>query len=137
MTRMTKHLSFKKHEKDLYDYINDETKVPDSSAFIKDLIRKHIEQENGVAEPVETVPSAQDTMQSMFTEFKNTMSQLLEQNNKLNRELLEKQFSNITVVASTEVSNNNDDNTLDPNVIETKVDKIDETNAKLMEDLEL
>ena len=76
-------------------------------------------------------------MQSMFTEFKNTMSQLLEQNNKLNRELLEKQFSNITVVASTEVSNNNDDNTLDPNVIETKVDKIDETNAKLMEDLDL
>ena len=65
------------------------------------------------------------------------MSQLLEQNNKLNRELLEKQFSNITVVASTEVSNNNDDNTLDPNVIETKVDKIDETNAKLMEDLDL
>lgn len=137
MTRMTKHLSFKKHEKDLYDYINDETKVPDSSAFIKDLIRKHIEQENGVTEPVETVPSAQDTMQSMFTEFKNTMSQLLEQNNKLNRELLEKQFSNITVVASTEVSNNNDDNTLDPNVIETKVDKIDEINAKLMEDLDL
>ena len=137
MTRMTKHLSFKKHEKDWYDYINDETKVPDSSAFIKDLIRKHIEQENRVTEPVETVPSAQDTMQSMSTEFKNTMSQLLEQNNKLNRELLEKQFSNITVVASTEVSNNNDDNTLDPNVIETKVDKIDETNAKLMEELDL
>ena len=42
MTRMTKHLSFKKHEKDLYDYINDENKIPESSAFIKDLIRKHI-----------------------------------------------------------------------------------------------
>lgn len=135
MSRMTKHLSFKKHEKDLYDYINDETKVPDSSAFIKDLIRKHIEQENGVTNPVKTTPSTEDTMKEMFTEFKNTMNQLLEQNNKMNRELLEKQFSNITIVASTDSNNNNND--LDPNIIKTQVDEIDEENAKLFEDLDL
>ena len=134
MSRMTKHLSFKKHEKDLYDYICDETKIPDSSAFIKELIRKHMEEEQGLTKPVETAPSNEDIMKSMFTEFQNTMSQLLEQNNRMNRELLEKQFSNITIVANTQT---NECEELAPCIIETKLDEIDEENAKLYEDFEL
>lgn len=134
MSRMTKHLSFKKHEKDLYDYICDETKIPDSSAFIKELIRKHMEEEQGLTKPVETAPSNEDIMKSMFTEFQNTMSQLLEQNNRMNRELLEKQFSNITIVANTQT---NECEELAPCIIKTEVDEIDEENAKLYEDFEL
>lgn len=135
MSRMTKHLSFKKHEKDLYDYICDETKIHDSSAFIKDLIRKHMEEEQGLNKPVEEKPSNEDIMKTMFTEFQNTMSQLLEQNNRMNRELLEKQFSNITVVANTQTTNDPID--LNPSIIETEVSDIDEENLKLYEDFEL
>lgn len=131
MSRMTKHLSFKKHEKDLYDYICDEEKIPDSSAFIKELIRKHMEEEQGLTKPVETTPNAEDVMKNMFAEFKNTMSHLLEQNNKMNRDLLEKQLSNITIVAS------NSTNETNPSIIQTEVSEIDEENAKLYEDFEL
>lgn len=136
MSRMTKHLSFKKHEKDLYDYICDETKIHDSSAFIKDLIRKHMEEEQGLNKPVEEKPSNEDIMKTMFTEFQNTMSQLLEQNNRMNRELLEKQFSNITIVANTQATTN-DPVDLNPSIIETEVSDIDEENLKLYEDFEL
>lgn len=134
MSRMTKHLSFKKHEKDLYDYICDEDKFPDSSAFIKELIRKHMEEEQGLTKPVETVPNTEDVMKNMFAEFKNAMSHLLEQNNKMNRDLLEKQLSNITIVAS---NGTNETNKIDPSIIQTEVSEIDEENAKLYEDFEL
>lgn len=137
MSRMTKHLSFKKHEKDLYDYICDESKIPDSSAFIKELIRKHMEEEQGLNKPVETVPSTENTMKVMFTEFKNTMSQLIEQNNKMNRELLEKQFSNITIVANTQTNDSSRSEELDPRILPTVVSEIDQENMKLYEDFEL
>ena len=137
MSRMTKHLSFKKHEKDLYDYICDESKIHDSSAFIKDLIRKHMEQEKNIVkeEPVKTT-STEDFMKDMFNEFKNTMSQVLEQNNKM----LEKQLSNIKIVASAPVVDESETNTteeLDPNIIHTSVGEVDEENKKLYEDFEL
>ena len=134
MSRMTKHLSFKKHEKDLYDYICDEKKIPDSSAFIKELIRKHMEEEQGLTKPVEETPKNEDIIKTMFKEFQNTMSQLLEQNNRMNRELLEKQFSNITIVTNTQ---SNDVDELNPSIIETEVDEIDEENLKLYEELDL
>lgn len=41
--RMKKNISFKKHEKDLYDFINDKSQVPDASAFIKGLIRDYMD----------------------------------------------------------------------------------------------
>ena len=125
---------FAKSLKEDTDYICDETKIPDSSAFIKELIRKHMEEEQGLTKPVETAPSNEDIMKSMFTEFQNTMSQLLEQNNRMNRELLEKQFSNITIVANTQT---NECEELAPCIIKTEVDEIDEENARLYEDFEL
>lgn len=44
--KLRKIISFKQHEKYMFDFLNDKTLVPDASALIKDLLRAYIEQVN-------------------------------------------------------------------------------------------
>lgn len=44
--KLRKIISFKQHEKYMFDFINDKALVPDASALIKNLLRAYIEQVN-------------------------------------------------------------------------------------------
>ena len=70
--RMKKNISFKKHEKDLYDFINDKEQVPDASAFIKGLIRDYmnsIKPVEIVEQPIQQTNVSQEELQKAINDM--------------------------------------------------------------------
>lgn len=131
--RMQKNISFRHYEKDLYDYINDKTKVPDLSMFIKQLIRNHIENETNTNPTSNTesdyikddvveeqdIKSEDVVSEKAVIEQKNQETDILDQDdNTYNEENITKQ-----------------DLYIDENEIETR--SISDENDKLLQDLDL
>ncbi|MFR2314902.1 hypothetical protein [Terrisporobacter sp.] len=132
-TRMTKNLSFKKHEKHLYDYINDTNKIPDASAFIKDLIQQHIDNEKRKREEQK---ARLEKMSNDELLNRSAMQQF-----EIFRKEIQKQLSGFVIQQPDEVNNqkNKSLQATDPSndIVYDSNFKHDDANTKKLQELDL